>query len=123
MKTKNIVMLGVTALSLGAGLAATQTTASAATWHSSAIPTALRGTWHGKYTGQRLLIYRHTIRYSGVNTMTHVKWRYVGNHFYRVKGTIHEVGLSGSEPNQTSLIHYFNSHKITTMSMEHTFLR
>ncbi|GAX01921.1 hypothetical protein [Secundilactobacillus silagei] len=122
MHLKKLVIIGITALSFGTGLVIAQPKATAATWHTSAIPTKLRGTWHGKYTGQKLYIYQHTIYYPSINKVTHVKWQYTGSHYYRFKGDFRENGTPGSFYGTTSL-HYFNSHKITTMSMEHTFYR
>lgn len=114
MKLRKYLMLGAAAFTIGVALPFAQTTASASKWHSSSLPAKLRGTWHGKYTGQKLYVYRHSIRYAGEKAMTHIKWHYSGRNYYRLKGH----GFSGS-----TLFHYINRHKVTTYSMEHTFYK
>lgn len=114
MKLRNYVLLGTAGLALGVSSPFAQPTASASTWHSSSLPAKLRGTWHGKYTGQKLYVYRHTIRYAGEKAMTHIKWHYAGNNYYRLKGH----GFTDS-----TLFHYISRHKLTTYSMEHTFYK
>ena len=110
MKFKHYILAGVTALSFGMFVGTSQ--ASASTWHSSAIPAKLRGTWHatGNYS-YKFKITKHSFKYSGEGTVKRLKWRYVGNRFYRLKGS------DGS----SILVHYFNRHKMTSNSYWHTY--
>lgn len=121
MKTKNITMLGVTALSLGAGLAATQTNADASAWHRSAIPAHLQGNWKAKQDHTSgVKIYRYTIRfygYGGSNTIRHAQWKYIGNHFYKFRS-----GYS-DDSYMYSTLHYFGRHKMSMNSFWHSYVR
>lgn len=117
MKLRNYVLLGAAGLALGVSAPFTQSNASAATWHSSAVPAKLRGTWHAKQNyGYKFKITAHTLKYSGESRDSHLKWRYLGNGFYRLKGN---RDLSGD----SVLVHYFNRHKLSSNSMWHSYIR
>lgn len=117
MNTKNkIGIMAITALA-GLTFAATnvQNPAKASAWHSSAIPAKLRGHWYAKANPhQGVIISRHAFKFSGESTVKGVKWRYVGNNFYRLKGRY---------DNSSSLVHYFGPHKMSMNSFWHSYFR
>ena len=115
MDLKHLVIISVTLL---AGISLTLVkpiSTQASTWHSSAIPTKLRGHWHATDNhSQGVHIYNHSIHYSGEKTVK-VKWRYIGNHVYRFK--------HGNSYGETIYLKYYNHHKITMNSFWHSYYR
>lgn len=110
MKFNHYILSGLTALSFGMVVSAVP--ANASTWHSTSVPSKLRGTWHATDNyNYKFKITKHSFKYSGEGTVKHLKWRYVGNHFYRLKGS------NGS----SILVHYFNRHKMTSNSYWHSY--
>lgn len=117
LKLRKYVMLGTVAFTIGAILPFSEINANASTWHSSAIPSKLRGTWHAKQNyGYTLKITAHTLKYSGEHRDSHLKWRYSGHGFYRLKG-------NGDHYGDTILVHYFNHHKLSSNSFWHSYIR
>ncbi|WP_373879992.1 hypothetical protein [Levilactobacillus brevis] len=89
--------------------------ADAATWHSSNIPSHLRGYWYARDNhSQGVHIYKHSIHYKGEKAVK-VKWHYVGNHKYHFKYS-HSQGFTIS-------MHYYNHHKMTLNSYWHDYVR
>ncbi|KRK89550.1 hypothetical protein [Lentilactobacillus sunkii] len=109
MKTKTMIATGL--LTAGLGLGAVSTTANAASWHKG-TPSALRGKWKTKPWTQsgykydyRSFISAHKIisEVRGLNggpsdmaapTVQHARYKYLGNHLYKFKGT--SLGTSPS---------------------------
>lgn len=90
-------------------------TANAVSWHSSSIPSKLRGYWYAaENSNQGVHIYKHSIHYKGEKTVK-VKWRYAGNGSYRFK----------SANSYGDIIHpkYYGAHKITMNSYWHSYRR
>lgn len=110
MKLKNVILTGVTALSLG--MIVNASTANAAKWHTSAIPQKLCGCWRAKDNYHYVFkITKYTFKYSGEKTSKKVKWRYLGKNKYSLKdknGSIIHV-------------HYIGRHKLTSNSYWHTY--
>lgn len=115
MKFRKSILLGVAALSFGGAITFAPATVEASSWHSSAIPYRLRGHWYAKANPhQGVNIYRHYIHYSGEKSL-HVKWKYIGNHFYKFYPTNYGGGAFS--------LHYFGPHKITMESFWHSYFR
>lgn len=113
MKLRKLAVVGIVTLTFGMTLSTSNRTASAATWHSSNIPVALRGNWRAKQnSSQRLHIYKHSFKYTGESIVRHVTWHYLGNHFYKFK-------YSGG----TITVHYFNHHKLSSNSFWHSYIK
>lgn len=112
----NQFITGTIALtSLSLALFSMPTSVQASAWHTSAIPSKLRGHWYASDNHhQGVHIHKHTIHYSGEKS-TRVKWRYVGHKSYRFKYA-HSAGF---------IIHlkYYNQHKITMNSFWHSYYR
>lgn len=90
-------------------------TANAASWHSSSVPSKLRGNWHATANhSQGVHIYKHSIHYKGEKAVK-VKWRYLGHNKYSFKY---------SNPYGDRIhLHYFNHHKITMNSYWHNYFK
>lgn len=112
-----LIMKKILLLAVGATLATSSipVTASASTWHTSSIPSQLRGYWYARDNrNEGVHIYKHSIHYKGEETVK-VKWRYAGNHKYHFKYS-HSQGFTIS-------MHYYNHHKMTLNSYWHNYVR
>jgi len=111
---KHCILVGTTLLA-GLSLTLTAVPVQAATWHSSSIPSKLRGYWRAKDNhSQGVHIYKHSIHYSDEKAVK-VKWRYIGHHSYRFK--------YANPYGDTIHLKYYNHHKITMNSFWHSYYR
>jgi len=120
MKLKNYVLTGIAALSFGGAMLINQSNADASSWHYGALPKALRGTWYaqGSHNRSGESITKYFIdgfgSYSDTSSKIVNKWKYLGNHYYKLQY------LEGAGSNS---LHYFNRHHITMNTFWHSYYR
>lgn len=112
MKLSKYVLLGVTALSLGADLAATQTTASAYTTYKS-VPRAMRGYYISQTGNTALTITQHQV----VEAIPQADWYTYhvtsvsySNHYYH----IHAYMDMGKRYHFNLKLHHYAKNKLTS---------
>lgn len=111
MKLNKCVLLGITTLSFGTGLAVTQTNAEAYTSYKS-IPHAIRGYYISRPGNQALILTRHHVRNSipqsdsYVSNVTSVNY---SNHNYH----IHSYENLGKIYRGTDKLHFYAKGKFT----------
>lgn len=116
MIKKEVIFISTIA-GLGLSMATVQpTTIKAATWHTkAALPAKLRHIWTSKYDrNHKLKIYKKHIIYTWEKPYRVERWAYAGNGMYKVK-------VRGNY--SIILFHYFNTHKLSANSRQHSYFR
>ncbi|WP_288529917.1 hypothetical protein [uncultured Secundilactobacillus sp.] len=112
MKLTKIITTIIAAGTLA--ITTTEVTASASSWHYGALPAKIRGKWHASHDyNQKLKITKYFVKYTGESASYNLRWKYNGHGFYRL-----DFG-----DDFAYYLHYFNSHKISTNSFWHTYIK